>query len=103
MEQTAIVNNSIHQTSPRPPLHGCLSRFDRRGARAKEHEARPPARFISLLKPLTVNQKQEPQGNTLLAQRYPIPGNPHFWRTATTRPEIKPIEAELNFNLHSAI
>src|SRR5258705_13416711 len=82
MNQSAIVNNSTHQTSPRAPLHGRLSRFDRRGARAKEHEARPPARFISLLKPLTVNQKQEPQGNTLLAQRYPIPGNPYFWRTA---------------------
>src|SRR4051812_40487012 len=77
-----IVNNSAQPTSPRTPLHGSPSTFDRRGARAKEHEARPPARFSSLLSVLTVNQKQEPLGNTLLAQRYPNSGNTYFWRTA---------------------
>jgi hypothetical protein len=29
----------------------------------------------------TVNQKQEPLGNTLLAQRCPFSGNIYFWRT----------------------
>src|SRR6267143_357564 len=78
----AIVNNSAQPTSPQTPLHGRPSTFDRRGARAKEHEARPPARFSSLPSVLTVNQKQEPSGNTLLAQRYPASGNSYFWRTA---------------------
>ena len=78
----AVVNNSAHQTSPRPPLHGSASTFDRRGARAGEHAARPPARFSSLRSQEIVNHKQEPWGNTLLAQRYPISGNSYFWRTA---------------------
>ena len=49
-------------------------------ARAKAH-SRPPARFTSLLNRETVNQKQGPWGNTLLAQRYPSSGNSYFWRT----------------------
>ena len=44
--------------------------------------ARPPARFSSLPSPESVNQKPEPSGNTLLAQRYPLSGNSYFWRTA---------------------
>jgi len=76
------VNNSTNQTSPQTPLQGSPSTFDRRGARAREHAARPPARFSSLPSAETVNQKQEPWGNTLLAQRYPFPGNTYFWRTA---------------------
>ena len=56
--------------------------FDRRGARAVEHAARPPARFSSLRGQTTVNQKREPKGNTLLAQRYPFPDNSYFWRRA---------------------
>src|SRR5208337_3314617 len=47
--------------------------------------ARPPARFSWLRSQETVNQKQEPWGNTLLAQRYPFPGNSYFWRTAPWR------------------
>ena len=50
-EQTArgrVVNNSSKLTSPRSPLQGSPSKFDRRGARAMEHEARPPAAFSSL-------------------------------------------------------
>ena len=43
------VNNSAEQISPRsPPLYGSATTFDRRGARAAEHEARPPARSSSL-------------------------------------------------------
>jgi hypothetical protein len=49
----AIVNNSADQTSPRTPLRGSPSTFGRRGARAREHEARPPARFSLLL---SINQ-----------------------------------------------
>ena len=41
------------------------------GARERRLKARPPARFSSLRNPTLVNQKQEPSGNTLLAQRYP--------------------------------
>ena len=88
MNHDTIVNNSVNQTSPRTPLHGRLSTFDRREARAKEHEARPPPRFISLLRPLPVNQKPKPSGNTLLAQRYPISGNSYFWRTGWRRSDL---------------
>jgi hypothetical protein len=59
---TAIVNNSAKETSPRPPHQGSASVFDRRGARAREHEARPPARSSSLLSQDPVNQNQEPYG-----------------------------------------
>src|ERR1041385_2921718 len=83
IERSAVVNNSANQTSPRTPLQGSPSTFDRRGARAREHQARPPARFSSLPSQQTVNQKQEPAGNTLLAQRYPASGNSYFWRTTT--------------------
>ena len=37
----AVVNNSANQTSPRSPLHGCASVFDRRGARAKGSQLAP--------------------------------------------------------------
>src|SRR5436853_7366377 len=82
MERNAIVNNSGNQTSPRTPLQESPSTFDRRGARAREYQARPPARFSSLRSDKTVNQKQQPSGNTLLAQRYLLSGNSYFWRTA---------------------
>ena len=52
------------------------------GARELRLKARPPARFSSLRNPTLVNQKQEPSGNTLLAQRYPFSCNSYFWRTA---------------------
>src|ERR1035437_4374014 len=48
-------------------------------------QPRPPARFSSLRSQEIVNHKQEPWGNTLLAQRYPISGNSYFWRTAKER------------------
>ena len=68
---------------PAPPGEPEVQRtFDRRGARAMEHEARPPASFSSLRSEETVNQKQEPWGNTLLAQRTRFAGNSYFWRTA---------------------
>jgi hypothetical protein len=82
LSQIKLVNNSACQTSPRSPFRGSPSTFDRRGARAVGLAARPPARFSSLRNPQTVNQKQEPPGNTLLAQRYPCSGNSYFWRTA---------------------
>ena len=85
MERNAIVNNSGNQTSPRTPLQESPSTFDRRGARAREYQARPPARFSSLRSDKTVNQKQQPSGNTLLAQRYLLSGNSYFWRTAFDR------------------
>jgi hypothetical protein len=81
----AIVNNSGNQTFPQTPIPESVSAFDRRGARAKRHAARPPARFSSLQSQETVTQKQEPRGNTLLAQRYPVTGNSYFWRTAVTQ------------------
>src|SRR6266481_9848130 len=37
----AIVNNSAQPTSPRSPLHGSASVFDRRGARAKSSKLAP--------------------------------------------------------------
>jgi len=71
---------------PAPPGEPEVQRtFDRRGARAMEHEARPPASFSSLRSEETVNQKQEPWGNTLLAQRTRFAGNSYFWRTAGSR------------------
>jgi len=51
------VNNSANQTSPRPPLRGSATTVDRRGARAKEHVARPPARFSSRLSTEPPNKK----------------------------------------------
>src|SRR6266436_7954912 len=51
------------------------------GGRELRLTARPPARFSSLRTPRLVNQKQESSGNTLLAQRYPLPGNRYLWRT----------------------
>jgi len=53
------------------------------GGRERRLKARPPARFSSLRSLGLVNQKQEPSGNTLLAQRYPSSGNSYFWRTTT--------------------
>ena len=53
------------------------------GGRELRLEARPPARFSSLRSEGIVSNKQEPLGNTLLAQRYPFSGNSYFWRTAT--------------------
>ncbi len=55
------------------------------GGRERRLKARPPVRFSSLRSPRLVNQKQEPSGNTLLAQRYPLSGNSYFWRTALGR------------------
>src|SRR2546425_10128686 len=101
MERNAIVNNSGNQTSPRTPLQESPSTFDRRGARAREHQAPPPARFSSLRSDKTVNKKQQPSGNTLLAQRYLLSGNSYFWRTAISdkggleqgraRPSVRPV------------
>src|SRR5271157_6423849 len=65
-----------------PPKTSQPGVLDRRGARAWGHEARPPARFSSLSSHRTVNQEQEPWGNTLLAQRTRFAGNSYFWRTA---------------------
>jgi hypothetical protein len=53
------------------------------GGRELRLKARPPARFSSLRSTGKVNQKQEPSGNTLLAQRYPLSGNSYFWRKGT--------------------
>jgi hypothetical protein len=55
--QSVIVNNSVRPTSPQTPLRWSATTFDRREARAMEHEARPPARFSSPLSPQPDNQK----------------------------------------------
>src|SRR5947207_9906267 len=55
------------------------------GGRELRLKARPPARFNSLRSERTVNQKQEPLGNTLLAQRYTLSGNSYFWRATDCR------------------
>src|SRR5208282_6571176 len=52
----APVDNQPGQASPRTPLHGRPTTFDRRGARAGGHAARPPARFSSLPNPPTAKQ-----------------------------------------------
>jgi len=57
------------------------------GGRELRLKARPPARFSSLRSTGKVNQKQEPSGNTLLAQRYPLSGNSYFWRKGGERVE----------------
>src|SRR5436190_11328465 len=54
------------------------------GGRELRLKARPPARFNSLRSERTVNQKQEPLGNTLLAQRYTLSGNSYFWRATSS-------------------
>ena len=56
------------------------------GGRELGLKARPPARFSSQPSPERVNQKQVPAGNTLLAQRYLLPGNSYFWHAATAAP-----------------
>src|SRR5437868_838992 len=65
---------------PRTSL-GSLTNLRPQGARAKARSS-PPARFNSLRSQQTVNQKQRPAGNTLLAQRYTSSGNSYFWQTA---------------------
>ena len=55
-----MVNNVDLTASPQPPLQRSASVLDRRGARAKEHQARPPARFNSLLNQELNNQNQTP-------------------------------------------
>jgi len=79
-----MVNNSLNQSPPRPPSVG-VRPYSTAGGRELRLAARPPARFSSLPSPQSVNQKQEPSGNTLLAQRYPLSGNSYFWRTAVRR------------------
>jgi len=71
--------------------------FDRRGARAKEHAARPPARFSSLWSTEPVNQKQEPWGNTLWHNDTCSPGNSYFWRTAGRRPAEQLVPQQFRF------
>ena len=44
--------------------------------------SQPTARFSSQPSPERVNQKHVPAGNTLLAQRYLLPGNSYFWHAA---------------------
>src|SRR5436190_477121 len=62
------------------------------GGRELRLKARPPARFNSLRSERTVNQKQEPLGNTLLAQRYTLSGNSYFWRaTRIHSPSTSPV------------
>ena len=52
------------------------------GGRELGLKARPPARFSSQPSPEGDTLKQAPTGNTLLAQRYLLPGNSHFWHAA---------------------
>src|SRR5271157_4053121 len=75
-----MVNNSVNQPPPGPPSAG-VRPYSAAGGRELRLAARPPARFSWLRSQETVNQEQEPWGNTLLAQRYPSPGNSYFWRT----------------------
>src|ERR1017187_8206739 len=77
-----IVNNSARQTSPPVPPTTGVPPCSTAGGREQRLAARPPARFSSLRSTESVNQEQEPWGNTLLAQRYPTSGNSYFWRTA---------------------
>ena len=80
----AVVNNSANQTSPRSPLHGCASVFDRRGARAKGSQLAPLlvlTRFEAH-KQLTRNQSH---GVTPFWHNdTPLSGNSYFWRTASS-------------------
>jgi hypothetical protein len=48
--------------------------LDRRGARARGHAARPPARFSSVLsvQPYKQNQKQAPCASRTARQKYQI-------------------------------
>src|ERR1043166_7415288 len=69
----AFVNNSAHQASPRSPLCGSATTFDRRRARAREHEARPPARFSSRLNPQPHNQKQNNGPGASLPAKRKVP------------------------------
>jgi hypothetical protein len=48
-----------------------LNKFDRRGARAMEHKARPPARFSLLL-----NAPENPQNRKQKTKRKPFTQNP---------------------------
>jgi len=67
------------------------------GRRELRRKARPPARFSSLRSAGTVNQKQGPPGNTLLAQRYLLSGNSFFWRKGregASRGRVAQIEPE---------
>src|SRR6266403_1598514 len=59
---------------PHPPAAGALPRSDRRGARARGHAARPPARFSSLLSSQPHNQKpkRKPCASRTVRQKYQI-------------------------------
>ena len=81
--RTALVNNGKALQRTRHPKNGIRKSNEpsTAGGRELRLKTRPPARFSSLQCPRIVNQKQEPSGNTLLAQRYPSSGNSYFWRT----------------------
>src|SRR5436853_6501850 len=82
-----FVNNSTRPTSPPVPPSVGARPSSTAGGRELRLAARPPARFNSLRSPETIKQKQEPWGNPLLAQRYPLSGNSYFWRASY--PELK--------------
>jgi len=92
------VNNSVNQSPPGPPSAG-VRPYSTAGGRELRLAARPPARFSSLPSEESVNHEQEPEGNTLLAQRYPFSGNSYFWRTAEWSPWREESQAALKLGL----
>jgi len=70
----AIVNNSPNCTSPRSPLHGSASDFDRRGARAKGSQPAPLLVLTRLGTNKPLIKSNSHRVTPLLAQRYPLSG-----------------------------
>ena len=74
VKSQAPVNNSARQSSPRPPLLGSATTFDRRGARAMGTK---PAPLLVLARcrthnHITKNQKQPPCASRTATQKYQI-------------------------------
>lgn len=82
--QRTLVNNSPGRTFPPDPPSSRARPWSPAGGRELALTARPPAGFSLLPNHQTINQKDRAREDTLLAQRYPLPGNSYFWRTALT-------------------
>ena len=80
------VNNSVNQPPPRPPSAGALP-HSTAGGRVLEGTQPAPLLVLARFGTTTQLTKNNSRRVTpLLAQRYPLPGNSYFWRTAADEP-----------------
>src|SRR6266481_8838546 len=94
----AIVNNSAQPTSPRSPLHGSASVFDRRGARAKSSKLAPLLVLAGFRthKQLTKNKSQQ------LTPFWHNDTRPRVTVTFGARRLVKPLSRSVQLQVWSA-